>query len=77
VVAAATVLAVIPVVTVEAEVEVTLVAPPAPAMEKEGRETRLFASLGGGPHGSPSRSELEVSRGDVARQEVEGPLAGC
>jgi len=35
------------------------------------RETRLPASPGGGPHGSPSRSELEVSGGDASGPEPE------
>ena len=53
-VAAAMVLAVIPVVTAEATSEVTLATPPAPTTAEEGRETSLPASPGGGPHGSPS-----------------------
>ena len=53
----------------EAASEVTLVAPPPPAMAEEERETGLPALPGGGPHGSPSRSELEVPGGRAARLE--------
>ena len=69
--AVATVLAAIPVVTAEAASEVTLVAPPPPAAAEEERETGLPASPGGGPHGSPSRSKLEVPGGDAAEPEPE------
>ena len=58
--AVASVLAAIPVATAEVVSEVTLAAPPPPAVAKEERETRLPASLGGGLHGSLSRSKLEV-----------------
>ena len=57
------VLVAIPVVTVEAASEVSLAAPPPPATVEEERETRLPTSPGGGPHGSPSRSEPEVLGG--------------
>ena len=50
--------------------------PPTPAMAEEGRETRLPALPSGGPLGSPSRSELEVSGGDMARREAEGLPVG-
>ena len=68
---AAMVLVVILVVTAEAASEVTLAAPPPLAMAKEERDTGFPASPGGGPHGSPSRSELEVPRGDAAGPEPE------
>ena len=64
---AAMVLVAIPVVMAEAASKVTLVAPCPPAVAEEERETRLPASPGGGPHGSPSRLELEVPRGDAGR----------
>ena len=70
VVAAAMVLVAIPMVTAEATSDVTLVAPPPLAVAKEERETGLPTSSGGGPHGSPSRSELEVPGGDAARPEL-------
>jgi len=54
-------------VTTKAASVVTLVAPPPLAMTEEERETRLPASPGGGPHGSPSRSEPEVLGVDAAR----------
>jgi len=54
---------VIPVVMVETELEVTLATPPTPVAAEEGKETELPASPDGGPHGSPSQSELEVSGG--------------
>ena len=63
-------------VMVEAGSEVTLAIPPAPATVEERRETRLPASPGGGTHGSPSWSELEVSGGDMARPKAEHPPAG-
>jgi len=50
--------------------------PPAPAAAKEGRETGLPALPDGGPHGSPSWSKLEVSRGDATRLEVKHLLVG-
>ena len=74
--AAAAVMVEIPMAMVEAGSEVTLAIPPAPATVEERRETRLPASPGGGTHGSPSWSVLELSRGDVARPEVEHPLVG-
>jgi len=46
-------------------------------MVEEGRETGLPALLGGGPHGSPSRSELEVLGGDAARPEPERLSVAC
>ena len=52
--------------------EVTLAAPPPLAMAKEERDTGFPASPGGGPHGSPSRSELEVPGGNAA-----GPKPKC
>jgi len=55
-------LAAISVAMAEVASEVTLVAPPPTAAEEE-RETRLPASLGEGPHGSPSRSEPKVPGG--------------
>ena len=55
----------------EAASEETLAAPPPPATVEEERETGLPASSGGGPHGPPGRSELEVPRGDVAGLEPE------
>ena len=64
-------MAVIPVVTVEAGSEVTLAVPPPPVMEEERREFRLPISPSGGAHGSPAWSELEGSRGAIARIEVE------
>ena len=67
------VMVVIPVVTAEAGSEVTLVVPPSPVVEVERRETRLPVLLGRGAHGSPAWSELEGSRGTVARLEVEQP----
>ena len=68
---AAMVLAAIPVVMVEAALEVSLVAPSPPATTEEERETRLPASPGRGPHGSPSRSEPEVPLGDAIGPELE------
>ena len=65
------VLAAIPVVTTEAVLEVTLAAPLPPTMAEEVREVGLLASPGGGPHGSPSRSELEVLGGDAIGPEPE------
>ncbi|XP_066379484.1 uncharacterized protein [Miscanthus floridulus] len=59
------VLAAIPVVTAEATLEVSLAAPPPPATVKEERATGLPSSSSEGLHGSPSRSELKVSRGVV------------
>ena len=53
-VAAVMVLAVIPMVMAKAVLEVTLAAPPLPAMVEEKRETKLPAMPGEGPHGSPS-----------------------
>ena len=70
------VMAVIPVVMVEVGLEVTLAIPSPIAMAEERRETRLPASPGGGTHGSPSWSELEVSGGDAARPEAEHPPVG-
>ena len=69
--AGATVLAAIPVVTVEAALEVSLAAPPPPAMTEEERETRLPASPGRGLHGSPSQSALVVLGGDATKTEPE------
>ena len=54
----------------------TLAILPAPAVVEVGRETRIPASSIGGPHGSPSLSELEVLGGDTARREAEGPPVG-
>ena len=59
--AVAVVLGAIPVVMAEAVSEVSLAAPRPLAAVEEERETRLSASPGEGPHGSPSQSELEVS----------------
>ena len=73
--AAVAVMAAIPVVTSEVGSEVTLVIPPPIAAVEERRETRLPASPDVGTHGSPSWSELEGSGGDVAKPEVEHPLA--
>ena len=70
-VAMAMVLVVILVVMAEAALEVSLAALPPPAAAKEERETRLPALPGGGPHGSPSRSELEVPGGDAAKTELD------
>ena len=75
--AAATVLAAIPVVTAEAMSEVSLVAPPPPAMVEEERETRLPIPPSGGLRGSPSRSALEASGGDAARTELERLSVAC
>ena len=69
-------MAAIPVATAEAGSEVTLAIPPAPTAAEEGRETGLSASPVGGPHGSPSRSKLEVSGGDEARPEAKRLSAG-
>ena len=68
--AMAMVLAAIPGVMAKAASKVTLAAPPLPAAAQEERETGLPTSSGGGPHGSPSRSELEVPGGDAARPEL-------
>ena len=75
--AAATVaiLVAIPVLTVEVASEVTLAAPPPPAVAKEERETELPASPGGGLHGSPLPSEPKALVGDVAETESECPAA--
>ena len=67
----ASALVVILVPMAEVASKVTLAAPPPPIAVEEERETGLPASLGGGPHGSPSRSELEVLGGDAARMESE------
>jgi len=67
----ATVLAAILVTLAEVGSEVTLVAPPPLAMVKEEGETELPALPSGGPHGSPSRLELEVPGGDASRLEVD------
>ena len=64
-------MATISVVTAEAMSEVSLAAPPPPAVMEEERETKLPASPGRGLHGSPSRSAPKVPRGDVARSELE------
>ena len=69
VVAAAVVMAVIPMVMAEVGLEVTLVVPP-PTVVEERRETGLPALPGGGAHGSPAWSELEGSGGTTARPEV-------
>ena len=53
-VAAAVVMAVIPVATVEVGLEVTLATPPPIIMMEERRETGLPSSPGEGTHGSPS-----------------------
>jgi len=66
--------AVIPVLTMEVVLEVTLMAPPPPATAEEERETELPVSLGGGLHGSPSWSEPKVPGGDVAGTESERPV---
>ena len=55
----------------EAASVVTLVAPAPPATVKEERETGLPASPGAWPHGSHSRSELEVPGEDTAGPEPE------
>ena len=68
--------AAIPVAMMEVGSEVTLVIPPPTATVEERRETRLPASPGGGTHGSPSWSELEGSRGDMAKPEAEHPPVG-
>ena len=62
-VVAAAVLEAILVTTEEVGSEVTLAAPPPPAVVEEERDTGLPALPGGGPYGSPSRSELEVLGG--------------
>ena len=67
------VLAVTPMVTAEASLEVSLAAPPPSVVAEEERETELPASPGGGLHGSPSRSELKALGGDVAGAESERP----
>ena len=74
--AAAAVMAMIPMATVEVGSKVTLAAPPPIVMVEERRETSLPASPGGGMHGSPSWSELLGSRGDATRTEAEHPLVG-
>ena len=66
-------MAAIPVVSVEAGSGVTLVVPPPLVVQEEKREARLPVSLGGGAHGSPTWSELEGSRGAMARVEVVHP----
>ena len=66
-------MAVIPMMTVEVGSEVTLEVPPLMVVEEERRETRLHVLLGRGAHGSPAWSELEGSRGTMARLEVEQP----
>jgi len=73
--AAMAVMAAISMVIAEVGSEVTLVIPPPIAAVEERRETGLPASPGRGTHGSPSWSELEGSGGDVAKPEVEHPLA--
>jgi hypothetical protein len=60
----------------EARSEVTLAIPITLAVVEEGRETGLSASPIGGPHGSPSRSKLEVLGGDAARSKAERPSMG-
>ena len=74
--AAAAVMAVTLVVTTEVGSEVTLTTPPPIVTTEEKRETGLPASPGGGTHGSPSWSELEVLGGDVAKPEAEHLPAG-
>ena len=64
-------MAAIPVVTVEARLEVTLAFPPPLVVEEERRETGLTISPDGGAHGSPTWSELEGSGGAATRPEVE------
>jgi len=58
-------------VAAEAASEVTLMAPPPPAVVEEEREIELPASPGGGLHGSPSQSKLEVSGGRCSWAELE------
>ena len=55
----------------EAMLEMALMSPPPLATAEEERETRLLASPGGGPHGSPTQSKLKVLGGDVVRPEPE------
>ena len=69
--AAASALVAILVPMAEVVSEVTLAAPPLPAAAQEERETGLPTLSGGGPHGSTSRSELEVPRGDAAEPKPE------
>ena len=64
-------------VMVEAGLEVNLVIPHTPGAVEERRETGLPTTPGGGTHGSPSWSELEVLGGDIARPEAEHPPMGC
>jgi len=71
------VLAVISMVTAEALLEVSLVAPPPLAVAEEERETELPASLAGGLHGSSSRSELKAPEGDTVGTELERPSVAC
>ena len=69
----AIVMAAIPMVTVEAGLEVTLVVPPLLVAEEERRETELPVSSGEGEHGSPAWSELVGSGGAMAKTKVEQP----
>ena len=72
---ATSVLATIPVPTAEAMSEVTLAALPPPVTTEEERERELPASPGGGPHGSPARSELKAPGESVAGMESERSAA--
>ena len=74
-VAAATVLAAIPMVTAEASPEVSLVAPPPPAMVEEERETELPALPGGGLQGSPSWLEPKAPGDSAAGTKSERLVA--
>ena len=74
---ASTVIAAAMVLTAKASPEVSLVVLPPPATAEEEREAELPASPGEGPHGSPSRSELEVPEGDEAGTESERLPVAC
>ena len=66
-------MAAILVVMAEDGSEVALVVPPPPVTKAGRSETGLPVSPGGGVHGSPAWSELEGSRGAMARTDIEQP----
>ena len=70
-VAAAAVMAAIPMVLAEARSGLTLVVPPPPVVKEERREAGLPVSPSGGAHGLPTWLELEGSGRAMARLEVE------
>ena len=75
VVAVASALVVIPVLTVGVASEVTLMAPPPSVVAEEERETELPVSRGGGMHGSPAWSEPKALGESAAGTESERPAA--